>query len=339
MTWDSQTGETFHNFITWNDRRAQPLCDHMNKMFQIRCLKGLSKLLSVFAYRYSVISKLNFTTGMTLTRFLWVLENFPIIRKKEVEGRAKFGTIDTYLVWRLTDGAVHATDPSNACVSGFFDIFTMKWSDFVIDLFNIPTSMLPIVNDTNANYGTTIPELFGSSIPINAVVGDQQAAMFGDCCFNKGDIKCTMGTGTFLDINCGTLLATVPDGMYPIIGWKLKNSKAFYLIEGSSYDTGATILWAQKIGLFDDPKFTEEMAKACPDSGDVYFVPSFNGLQAPFNDNQSTAAFIGLNSNTTKEHLVRAILESLAFRVKQIYEILDRNYVLNNFRSEIFKHF
>jgi putative glycerol kinase 5 len=206
ITWDRETGEPFHNFITWKDIRADKLCDEWNDSFRVKCLKSGAKFIHFFtrSNRFLAASLLKFSTGMIVIRFLWMLENLPIIRQRAIEGRAMFGTVETYLIWKLTGGKVHATDPSNACVSGFFDPFLMEWAQWAINMFNIPPSMLPIVQDTNGDFGETSPEIFGVSIPIRAVVGDQQAAMFGECCFQVGDVKCTLGTGTFININTGS---------------------------------------------------------------------------------------------------------------------------------------
>ena len=205
ITWDRKTGEPFHEFITWKDIRSDHLCKQWNHSFRMKCINFGAKFVHFFtrSNRFLAASLLRFTTGMVVMRFLWVLQNIPHIRLKAVEGDALYGTLDTYLVWKLTGGKVHATDASNACITGFYDPFLMKWADWALHMFDIPPSMLPTVKDTNGDFGTTSAHLFGASIPIRAVVGDQQAAMFGECCFREGDVKCTLGTGTFININTG----------------------------------------------------------------------------------------------------------------------------------------
>ncbi|XP_054153022.1 putative glycerol kinase 5 [Oppia nitens] len=324
ITWDKETGEPFHNFITWKDIRSNQLCDQWNESLRMKCLKMGAKFIHFFtrSSRFLAASLLKFTTGMVVMRLVWVLHNIPEVRHQAIEGKALYGTIDTYLIWKLTSGKVHATDPSNACVTGFYDPFLMKWGDWALNMLNIPPSMLPLVKDTNGDYGRTNSQLFGASIPIRAIVGDQQAAMFGECCFREGDFKCTLGTGTFININTGEKPCASYKGLYPIVGWKLKNEeKPIYLMEGASYDTGTAIKWAHNIGLFDDLKKTSDMAKNVSND-DLYFVPAFSGLQAPINDNFATSAFIGINSTTSKAQMIRSILESLCFRVKQMYEIV-----------------
>ncbi len=199
-TWDRESGQTFHNFITWKDIRSSSLCEQWNNSFRIKALKAGANLLHFFtrSHRFLAGSLMKFTTGMAVIRLIWVLENLPQVKQKAIEGKAMFGTVDTYLVWKLTGGKVHATDASNACVTGMFDPFRMKWMDWVMNMFHIPYSMLPIVQDTNGSFGETLAEIFGVSIPICCLVGDQQAAMFGECCFEVGDVKCTLGTGSFM---------------------------------------------------------------------------------------------------------------------------------------------
>lgn len=190
-------------------------------------------------------------------------------------------------------------------------------------MVSIPLSILPPVKDTSYNFGSVDEKIFGVPIPVVALVGDQQSAMFGECCFETGDVKLTMGTGTFLDINTGKNLQHVNGGFYPLIGWKI-GQELVCLAEGNAGDTGTAIMWAQKLDLFTDAAETEKMALSLEDSEGVYFVPSFSGLQAPLNDPCACASFMGLKHSTNKYHLVRAILESIAFRNKQLYDMLQR---------------
>lgn len=190
-------------------------------------------------------------------------------------------------------------------------------------IVSIPLSILPPVKDTSYNFGSVDEEIFGVPIPVVALVGDQQSAMFGECCFQTGDVKLTMGTGTFLDINTGNSPQHSNGGFYPLIGWKI-GQEVVCLAEGNAGDTGTAIIWAQKLDLFTDAAETEKMALSLEDSEGVYFVPSFNGLQAPLNDPCACASFMGLKHSTSKYHLVRAILESIAFRNKQLYDMMQK---------------
>ncbi|XP_031710490.1 glycerol kinase 5 isoform X3 [Anarrhichthys ocellatus] len=239
------------------------------------------------------------------------------------EGNCCFGTTDTWLLFKLTKGRVHATDYSNASSTGIFDTYQMCWSGFLSSLLSLPLSIFPKVENTDHDFGSTDPSILGVSIPIMSVMADQQAAMFGECCFNVGDVKITMGTGTFMDINTGNKPHTSRAGLYPVVGWKI-GSEVVYLAEGNAADTGTAIKWAQELELFSDVQETSDMAYSVSDSDGVCFVPSFSGLQAPHNDPKACASLMGLKPSTTKSHLVRAILESIAFRNKQLYELMLR---------------
>ncbi|XP_040204722.1 putative glycerol kinase 5 isoform X2 [Rana temporaria] len=290
ITWDKKTGKPFHNFISWQDLRAAELVSSWNSSLLITALHGSCKFLYFFTRRkrFLAASLINFTTQHVSLRLVWVLQNIPEVRQAADEGNCSFGTIDTWLLYKLTDGSVHATDYSNASGTAIFDPYLMCWSSFLCSILSIPLSIFPPVEDTSHSFGVVNPSIFGTPIPIRALVADQQAAMFGQCCFDVGDVKLTMGTGTFMAINTGNNLHT------------------------SIAD------------LYTDVADTEEMARSVPDSGGIYFVPSFTGLQAPVNDPYACASFMGLKPSTSKSHLVRAILESVAFRNKQLYDTMRR---------------
>nr|XP_055176897.1 putative glycerol kinase 5 isoform X2 [Nyctereutes procyonoides] len=245
------------------------------------------------------------------------------VQKAVEEDNCCFGTLDTWLLHKLTKGSEFATDFSNASATGLFDPYKMHWSGLLASLLSIPLSILPPVKDTSHNFGSVDEEIFGVPIPIVAMVADQQSAMFGECCFHAGDVKLTMGTGTFLDINTGNNLQHTIRGFYPLIGWKI-GQEVVCLAESNAGDTGTIIKWAQELDLFTDAAETEKMAKSLEDSEGVCFVPSFSGLQAPLNDPCACASFMGLKPSTNKYHLVRAILESIAFRNKQLYELMQK---------------
>ncbi|KAH9487676.1 putative glycerol kinase 5 [Bulinus truncatus] len=270
VTWDRDTGEPFHNFISWQDLRAADYVTAWNKSYTMRTFSTVAKLLHL------------------------------LLRKKRraAVGKALFGCIDSWLLWKLTGGKVHATDYSCASSTGLFDPFQMEWSSVVCGMLNIPTSIFPVTNDTSGDFGVTDFGIFGCPIPITAVVADQQGAMFGQCCFEVGDVKCTMGTGTFLDLNTG-------DQPHASIAGE---STA----ERDSVPTLGT--------LSTDVAESSNLAESVPDSGGVYFVPAFSGLQTPFNDDKAVTTLFGLNPTTTRAHIVRAVLESLAFRFKALYE-------------------
>ncbi|KAK7945351.1 hypothetical protein WMY93_001079 [Mugilogobius chulae] len=320
-----RTGIPFHNFITWQDRRAAELAKSWNRSCTMKAVHGVMKVLYFLSRqkRCMAASLIVFSHQHVTLRLVWVLDHYKQIRQAVSEGNCCFGTIDTWLLFKLTKGHVHATDYSNASATGFFDTYQMCWSEFLCSMVSLPLSILPTVENTNHDFGSTDISIFGEPIPIRSLMADQQAAMFGECCFDVGDVKITMGTGTFMDIHTGCKPHTSIAGLYPLVGWKF-GAEVVYLAEGNAADTGTAIKWAQELNLFEDVKETSDLADSVPDSDGVCFVPSFSGLQAPMNDPKACASFMGLKPSTTKCHLVRAILESIVFRNKQLYETMLR---------------
>uniref|UniRef100_A0A4X2KLH0 Glycerol kinase 5 n=1 Tax=Vombatus ursinus TaxID=29139 RepID=A0A4X2KLH0_VOMUR len=293
ITWNKKTGNHFHNFISWQDLRATELVKSWNNSFLLKLIQNSCKILHLFTRSRRLLgaSLFSFTTQQVGLRLAWVLQNVIEVQKAVREENCCFGTIDTWLLYKLTKGSAYATDFSNASTTGIFDPYQMCWSGILTSLLSIPISLLPPVKDTSHNFGSVDKEIFGASIPIVALVADQQAAMFGECCFQRGDVKLTMGTGTFLDINTGTNVQQTVGGFYPLIGWKI-GPEVVCLAEGNAADTGTAIKWAQNLNLFTDADETEKMAKSLPDSEGVCFVPSFSGLQVPLNDPCACASFM-----------------------------------------------
>ncbi|KAL5005350.1 hypothetical protein ScPMuIL_018806 [Solemya velum] len=328
VTWDSETGKPFHNFISWQDLRATEHTKLWNTSYAMKLLHNGSKFLHFFTRKKRFIgaSVLKFSTNHVSMRLLWCLDTIPELRQRASEGKAMFGCVETWLLWRLTGKKVHATDCSCASATGLFDPFVVEWSSVVCNMLNIPMNILPQCMDTSGHFGDIDPELFGTSIPITAIVADQQSALFGECCFKKGDLKLTMGTGTFIDLNTGDSPQASYAGLYPLVGWKIKEETVF-IAEGCATDTGIVLEWAKSYigffpGYFEDVTETSNMAESVPNSGGVYFVPAFTGLQAPINDERAVTTMIGMTPATTKSHIVRALLESFAFRFKLLYETL-----------------
>ena len=253
-------------------------------------------------------------------RVVWLLKKYPDLRRQINAGEIYFGTLDTWLIWKLTGGEVHATDYSCASSTAFYDPYVLEWSSFVCGVLGIPKNMLPEVLDTNANFGTCKEDILGAPIPIRACVADQQAAMFGQCCFDTGDIKLTLGTGAFLDLNVGLKAHASVAGFYPLIGWRMKD-EIVHIAEGNSNTCGDAIDWLVHSGYIDTPQVADEACKSV-DSNDLYFVPAFYGIQAPLNDYSACSALIGISQETRNEHIVRAVLESLAFRNVQLFEAM-----------------
>ncbi|XP_077472415.1 glycerol kinase 5 isoform X5 [Stigmatopora argus] len=320
-TWDRRTGVPFHNFISWQDRRAAALVASWNKSCTLKVIRGLMKALHFVTgqRRALAASQVVFSTQHVTFRLLWALRNYKQVARAASDGNCCFGTVDTWLLFKLTKGGIHATDYSNASATGIFDTYQMCWSQMLCSLLSLPLSIFPKVENTCHLFGSTDPSVFGVAVPILSSIADQQAAMFGECCYNVGDVKITMGTGTFMDINTGGTPHASVKGLYPLVGWKM-GPEVVYLAEGNAADTGTAIDWARALDLFSDVEATSSMAYSVSDSNGVCFVPSFSGLQAPLNDPGACASFMGLKPSTTKCHLVRAILESVAFRNKQLYE-------------------
>uniref|UniRef100_A0A8C9ZJK0 Glycerol kinase 5 n=1 Tax=Sander lucioperca TaxID=283035 RepID=A0A8C9ZJK0_SANLU len=312
-TWDRRTGVPFHNFISWQDRRAANLVKSWNSSCTMKAIKGVMKMLYCVTRQKRMLaaSLITFSTQHVTFRLVWALTNYKQVRQAVAEGNCCFGTIDTWLLFKLTKGEVHATDYSNASSTGIFDSYQV-WCK-CIDIFSKFWCEFFFVISVLCDFFTDVLEW----------MADQQAAVFGECCFDVGDVKITMGTGTFMDINTGSKPHTSAAGLYPLVGWKI-GSEVVYLAEGNSADTGTAIKWAQELELFSDVRDTSSMACSVSDSDGVCFVPSFSGLQVPLNDPKACASLMGLKPSTTKSHLVRAILESVAFRNKQLYETMLR---------------
>ncbi|XP_028403116.1 putative glycerol kinase 5 [Dendronephthya gigantea] len=322
LNFDKHSGRPIHNFISWQDLRATELTENWNKSFTLKGLHISARALHLLSRRkqFLAASVINFSTQHVSTRLHWVIKNHKEAMKKVGEGSLLFATLDTWLLWKLTKGHCHVTDYSNASSTGMFDPYVMCWSSLMTSLFEIPLSILPEVVDTSGLLCETHEDIFGTRIPVTAVVADQQASVFGQCCFNVGDINLTMGTGSFMNINTGQYAHASVAGLYPLVGWKI-GSEVTYLAEGNAAGTGTAVEWAGEMGFFqkDNVSETSEIASSVEDSDGVYFVPAFNGLQAPINDNKACTCMFGITPSTSKSHIVRAILESITYRIYQLY--------------------
>nr|XP_058973546.1 putative glycerol kinase 5 [Pocillopora verrucosa] len=321
ITWDRKTGKPYHNFISWQDMRAGHCVESWNKSLTLKSLNVGSKFLHMISRqkKYLAGSVISFSTQHTSIRLHWLFKTHPDLAKKADLGNLAFGTIDSWLIWKLTKGQLHVTDYSNASGTGMFDPFIMEWSSIMTSLLSVPLSIFPKVVDTSGLICESHKAIFGAPIPVRALVADQQAAVFGQCCFDAGDVNCTMGTGSFIDINTGPYPHASVAGLYPIVGWKI-GGETVYLAEGNAAGCGTAMEWAHSMGFYDDVSQTSDMAFSVETSGGVYFVPAFNGLQAPINDNKACVSLMGIKSTTNKAHIMRAILESIAFRFTQLYE-------------------
>ncbi|CAI9722036.1 putative glycerol kinase 5 [Octopus vulgaris] len=323
ITWDRETGKPFHNFITWQDLRGKEYVKDWNHSYTMKALNTGAKLLHTFTRspRHLAASVLRFLSPQVTMRLKWLLNHNELLKDRLYQNQVLFGCIDTWLLWKLTAGRVHATDYSCASSTGLFDPFQMEWSSVVCKLLDIPMTIFPELKDTSGLFGRCDPQILGAAIPITGIVADQQGAMFGDCCYTVGDVKCTMGSGTFIDLNTGNQPHASIAGLYPLVGWKI-GSELVFIAEGVSSDSGCVLEWAKSLSIFEEESKLADIAESVPDNGGVYFVAAFSGLQAPINDDTAVTTMIGMTPNTAKAHVVRAILESLAFRFKLLYETM-----------------
>ncbi|XP_072033779.1 glycerol kinase 5-like [Amphiura filiformis] len=323
ITWNKETGKPYHNFISWNDTRAANYCEGINGSVSLKFLRVGAKMIHTVnrGRRWEAASSFAFSTQHVILRLAWILENVPGLREDVNDGKVLFGCLDTWLVWKLTKGTIHATDLSNISATGLYDLFIGNWNNIHMSYLRIPNHILPEIRDTSDDYGCCEKDIFGAAIPIRGLIADQTAAIFGQCCFDEGDIKVSMGTGTFLSVN--THKPCVPgQGCWPLVAWRIGDDQMCTL-ECNDSDTCGVIDWGINMGFYKDVIETESIAESVEDSGGVCFVPSFSGLQAPYENNTACCSFMGLTPATTPAHMVRAIMESVAFRVRQLHDVLE----------------
>lgn len=311
VVWDKNTGLPIHNAIVWQDKRATDICADLKE-------RGLTDYVRQ-------------TTGLVIdayfsgTKLHWILEHVEGAREKAAEGTLCFGTVDSWLVYKLTGNEVHVTDVSNASRTMLFDIHNRKWDDKMLKELAIPESVLPEVKSSSEVYGHTVADLFGSPIPIAGIAGDQQAALFGQACFEPGMAKNTYGTGCFMLMNTGNEAVVSKNGLITTVAWEV-DGQIEYALEGSVFIAGAAIQWLRDgLKLIDDAADSEHYAMKVTDSDGVYVVPAFVGLGAPYWDMYARGAIFGLTRGTSKSHLIRATLESLAFQVKDLLEAMQQD--------------
>lgn len=261
------------------------------------------------------------------TKIAWLLENVPSARARAERGELACGTIDSWLIWRLTGGKSHSTDVSNASRTMLFNIATLAWDKEILSFFRIPQSLLPAVKSSSEIFGET--DLLGSVVPIAGVAGDQQASLFGHQCFKPGAVKNTYGTGCFLLMNTGPAIPRSQAGLLATIGWG-RNGQIAYALEGSVFIAGAALQWLRdEMGLIREASETEEIARSVPDTHGIYFVPAFVGLGAPYWDAYARGAIVGLTRGANRKHLVRAALESIAYQTREVVEAMTRDSGIN----------
>ncbi len=305
VVWDKNTGIPVSHAIVWQCRRSAEYCDELAEEGWVEPIRQKTGLV-LDAY-------------FSATKIRWILENVEGAREKAEAGDLLFGTVETWLIWKLTKGRVHVTDISNASRTMLFNIYTLQWDEEILDKLGIPASMLPTVVDSSFVYGSTDASFFGGEIPIAGAAGDQQAALFGQACFTRGEVKNTYGTGGFLLMNTGDEPVHSKNGLVTTIAWGL-DGRVTYALEGSIFVSGAAVQWLRdEMHLIDSAPDTEWIAQRVPDSNGCYVVPAFTGLGAPYWDPYARGCIVGLTRGVNKYHIVRATLESLAY---QTYDVL-----------------
>ncbi|WP_250631325.1 glycerol kinase GlpK [Rhodoflexus caldus] len=312
VVWNKATGEPVYNAIVWQDRRTAELCDRLKNEGMEPYIRENTGLVAD-AY-------------FSATKLAWILDTYPELRQKAEAGEILFGTIDTWLIWNLTKGWVHATDYSNASRTMLYNIRNLDWDQTLLDHLNIPRAMLPEVRPSAGSFDTTDKSLFdGAEIPITGVAGDQQAALFGHACFQPGMAKNTYGTGCFLLKNTGKQPVKSKHGLITTIAWGIDN-QVEYALEGSIFIAGAAIQWLRDgLKLIDEAADSEHFAAKVPHSDGVYVVPAFAGLGTPYWDMYARGAIFGLTRGTTKSHIVRATLESLAYQTRDVLDAMTKD--------------
>ena len=322
VVWDRETGEPIRNAIVWQSRQTVAICDDLKA-------RGLEEK---FRARTGLVVDAYFSG----TKIKWILDAVPGARERAARGELCFGTIDTWLVYKLTGGAVHVTDYSNASRTLIFDIHERRWDPELLEALDIPEAMLPRVMESSGVFGETDPALFGGArIPIAGVAGDQQAALFGQTCFDPGSVKNTYGTGCFILMNTGTEARESKSGLLTTIAWGI-DGRVDYALEGSIFSGGATVQWLRdELGFFADAAESEALATSVDDTGGVYLVPAFAGLGAPYWDPNARGAIVGLTRGSTRAHLTRAALEAIAYQSRDVIECFERDAGLDSAEIQV----
>lgn len=304
VLWDKETGRPVHKAIVWQCRRTAGYCDELKNLGMAEFFRSKTGLV-LDAY-------------FSATKLRWLLDNVTGARERAEKGKLLFGTVDSWIIWKLTGGKVHVTDYSNASRTMLFNIHTLKWDEEILRVLKIPQQILPEVKPSSHVYGYTDSKLFGREVPIAGAGGDQQCALFGQTCFECGEVKNTYGTGGFMLINTGTAPVNSHNGLVTTIAWGV-DDKVEYALEGSIFVAGAAVQWLRdELGLIRNAAESEVLAKSVPDANGCYVVPAFVGLGAPYWDQYARGAIVGLTRGVNRSHIVRATLESIAYQVNDV---------------------
>jgi glycerol kinase len=311
IVWDAETGEPVYNAIVWQDRRTSEYCDSLKDAGLTDTIRSKTGLI-IDAY-------------FSATKIRWILENVPGAREKAEQGKLRFGTVDTWLIWMLTRGEVHVTDVSNASRTMVYNIHDLCWDKELLELFGIPESMMPQVKSSSEVYGYTKTTLFAHEVPVAGIAGDQQAALFGQMCTDPGSVKNTYGTGCFLLMNTGEKPIMSHNNLLTTIAWKI-GDKVNYALEGSIFVAGSVVQWLRDgLGIIRSSSEVEALASSVPDNGGVYYVPALTGLGAPYWDQYAKGCIYGLSRGTTAAHIARAALEGIAFQTMDIVNAMEKD--------------
>jgi glycerol kinase len=309
LIWDRKSGAPIHNAIVWQDRRTASVCADLKATGSEKLVQQRSGLL--------------LDPYFSATKIAWMLDHVPGARERAERGDLAFGTVDSYLLWRLTNGSVHATDATNASRTALFDIHKGRWDDDLLHLFRVPRKLLPEVMDCAAEFGTAAPEHFGMALPIRGIAGDQQAALIGQACFAPGMVKATFGTGCFVLLNTGSKPIASTHRLLSTIAYQLKG-KRHYALEGSIFSAGATVQWLRDgLGLLRSSAEAGQLAEKSDPDQDVYLVPAFVGLGAPIWDAEARGTITGLTRGTTRYEIARAALESVAYQTRDLIDAMQ----------------
>ncbi len=311
ILWDKRTGKVFYNAIVWQDRRTADMCQSLRDAGHEEMVREKTGLL--------------LDPYFSATKIRWILDNIPAARQAADEGYLAFGTVDCFLIWRLTGGKTHATDVTNASRTMLMNIHTLQWDDELLELFGVPRSCLSDIMENVADFGVTAVGVLDKSLPISGVAGDQQAALIGQGCFTEGLIKSTYGTGCFALMNIGAQPRLSQHKLLTSVGYKI-GGQCSYVLEGSIFVAGAAIQWLRdQMGFMDDGADTAIMATSVADNGGVYFIPAFTGLGAPYWNPDVRGAIFGLTRDSTKAHIVRAALEAQAFQNRDLLSAFEQD--------------
>ena len=309
IVWDRYTGKPVSNAIVWQCRRTAAMCEELKQ-------KGFEKLVRE---KTGLVIDAYFSA----TKLRWILDHIPDGQKRAEQGDLMFGTVDCWLVWNLTGGTIHITDYSNASRTMLFNIHTLQWDKELLSMLNIPEAVLPKIMPSSKVYGETVPNIFGAKVPISGIAGDQQAALFGQACYEISNAKNTYGTGCFILLNTGSKPVASESGLLTTVAWGIGN-KVSYALEGSVFITGAAVQWLRdELKLITSASESEAVANSVPDNGGVYLVPAFVGLGAPYWDMYARGIIIGITRGTNKGHIVRATLEAIAYQVRDVVDIMN----------------